>query len=88
MSEEKDTTRSFPSVEDFCMNVPLYESYNKSKDFDSEQAYYNHIFIGYENFSDQIDCFCIECNNESVFIASNKLAEQPENTDFQFLIDP
>jgi hypothetical protein len=76
---------NFPSVADFCLNIPLYESYNKSREFDSEEEYCDHIFMYYECFSGQIDCFCIECDSYSVFISSNKTSEDSKNTFDQYI---
>jgi hypothetical protein len=54
MSEEKNTTKEFPTAEDFCLNIALYASYNKSRDFDNELSYYKYILEQYENFSNKL----------------------------------
>lgn len=75
MSEEKSATAQFPTVEDFCLNVPLYKPHNKTHEFNSEQAYDDHIQRCYQNFLGKLDCVCVECKRESVFLHANSLPD-------------
>lgn len=49
-----------PSPEDFCLAVPLYESYR----FDDEKT---GGFFSIEHFKGTLDFFCPECGSHSVF---------------------
>src|SRR2546422_11060037 len=79
MSGHSGTVTGFPTVKEFCLDVPLYTSYTKSNEFDDEQSYYDHIQRRYEYFSENIDCFCMKCNQESIFINARNLSEEPRS---------
>jgi hypothetical protein len=65
MSEQEGTPVQFPPIAEFCLNVPLYKSYTFSGDIFS-------LYEGYENFLGQLECFCLECQDRSIFLSAKK----------------
>src|SRR5215510_4384719 len=65
MIGQSGTPVPFPSIQDFCFNVPLYESYTFGGNISS-------LYEGYENFSGQLECFCFECKERSIFQSTQK----------------
>ncbi len=60
MSADKDKN-NFPTMQDFCVDIPLYKEYpiDEKNDRDIE----NEIV----KFSGNLDCYCINCKKERVF---------------------
>jgi len=59
MSEEKQKLY-LPSQEEFCLEAPLYQSFEL--DGTNESDLYNFI-----SSAANIDCYCVDCQKESVF---------------------
>jgi len=51
---------AFPSVQELCLNVPLFKSFHVVDSTDGE-------FYDLVNFNGHIDCHCLECGQPSVF---------------------
>lgn len=58
-----------PSPENFCLAVPLYDSYR----FDSEKS---GGFFSIEHFEGTLDFFCPECGSHSIFRVPHKAKYQ------------
>lgn len=52
-----------PSVQQFCVSVPLYKEYDVSKCIQRE------ISLEFEYFQGAIDAYCLDCGRDSVFRA-------------------
>jgi len=65
MNDDKAQSSKLPSMADFCLNVPLFKSFPVNKT-NSEELTEIRWYRG--NF----DCYCIECNQPSVFHAKNR----------------
>ncbi len=61
MTTEQQEPRAIPSLQEFCLNVPLYDSYS----FDSTQEQNVRQILAAKG--DKIDCYCMECGQPSVF---------------------
>lgn len=63
MSAEQSKKEKFPelpSAKDFCLNVPLYESFKYDDGV-------NNPFYALEQFEGTLDFYCPECGQHSVF---------------------
>ncbi|MBE9512742.1 MAG: short-chain dehydrogenase [Chloroflexi bacterium] len=85
MSTENTEPEQLPDMIDFCLNVPLYKTFYFDKDYKLHQEKLREIFY----FADgHLDCFCRECNKESVFHPEHKSDDQHfivryRNSEFQ-----
>jgi len=86
MSMENKEPEQLPDMVDFCLNVPLYKTFYFDKDYKLHQEKLHEIFY----FADgHLDCFCRECNKESVFhVQENMSYDQHfivryQNSEFQ-----
>ena len=64
MSTENKEPEQLPSMVDFCLNVPLYKTFYFDKDNKLHQEKLEEIFYF---DGGHLDCFCRECNKQSVF---------------------
>lgn len=60
MSNEESLTTTVPNFPDFCLNTPLYLSFPFGKS-DLPRL------IDLEFYKGHLDCYCLECNQSSVF---------------------
>lgn len=75
MPKEQET---FPTVEEFCVKLPLYAERN-IEGVVAKNKLYNFISV-----STNIDCFCVDCQEPSVFIGKKNELPMP---DFEFQLD-
>lgn len=73
MSMENKEPEQLPNMVDFCLNVPLYKAFNFDKDYKLHQEKLSEIFF-FEG--GHLDCFCRECNKESVFHPKGNESDQ------------
>ena len=74
MSENQQPKKEFPSVQEFCVALPLYAEHSVQP---SEEGKLYKFITSPVN----IDCFCVDCKQPSVFIGLERKLEVPE---FQF----
>lgn len=60
MTGIENEPRSLPTMEDLCLNAPLYSSYPVDKTNEEE-------LCGIRYYDGHIDCYCVGCNKQSVF---------------------
>lgn len=73
MSMENKEPEQLPDMVDFCLNVPLYKTFYFDKDNELHQEKLDEI---YYFDGGHLDCFCNECNKESVFHPKGKESDQ------------
>lgn len=69
MTNQKKSTAAegtLPSPQDFCLSVPLYETFK----FDEAKK---NPFFQLEHFKDSLDIYCEECGRHSVFTRRNEV---------------
>lgn len=64
MKGDEDNLNTLPNISDFYLNVPLYKSFT----FSGQQ---NNPLSGLPEFKGHIDCYCISCQQPSVFTTDN-----------------
>jgi hypothetical protein len=70
-SPPKNEQSEIPSVQEFCVSIPLYREYDVSKCTRQE------IALKFEYFRGAIDAYCLDCGRDSVFQAHlSKLKSQ------------
>jgi hypothetical protein len=72
--EQQQPKKKFPSVQEFCVALPLYAEH--SVEMSETQSLY--MFITTQA---NIDCFCVDCEQPSVFIGIDQTLEV---SDYQF----
>lgn len=62
MTDQKTKFPTLPSAEEFCLTIPLYESFSYDNEIDN-------AFYAVEQFEGTLDFHCLECGQHSVFTA-------------------
>lgn len=80
MNGDEAQSNKLPSMADFCLNVPLYQSFHvdetNSKELREIRWYRGHI-----------DCYCMECDQPSVFQAKNRDASGVRSDIINFIFE-
>ncbi|MDP2729796.1 MAG: hypothetical protein Q8O55_04880 [Dehalococcoidales bacterium] len=66
MKEDEDNSNKLPDISDFYLNVPLYKSFT----FNDQQR---DALLKLYHFKGHIDCYCISCQQPSVFHTDNSV---------------
>ena len=63
MKGNEDNLNTLPNISDFYLNVPLYKSFAFNEQ--------NNELLKLHDFKGHIDCYCISCEQLSVFLTDN-----------------
>lgn len=60
----EDTKYRIPSISEFCLEVPLYQTFQHDRSIESEVYHFISDAVN-------LDCYCVDCGKESVFIGES-----------------